>query len=162
GSVVQLGLDVSSRRGTIDWSRVSSSGRKFAFVKATEGTYFTGPSDDPGWFKRNIEAAKSAQLLVGADQFSVSLHTPGIDRAIAEARYFLAAAQPYIGPGYLPPILDIEDHPYPADFPDDSCLTRDVNGNPTGLDLVCKLHKDQLSGWVRAWVKEVENATGVK
>ena len=37
------GVDVSSHQGNVNWSTLWSSGVKFAYVKATEGTYYTQP-----------------------------------------------------------------------------------------------------------------------
>jgi hypothetical protein len=35
------GIDVSHWEGTVDWVKVKSSGQRFGFVKATQGTYLT-------------------------------------------------------------------------------------------------------------------------
>src|SRR5689334_15790194 len=43
------GLDVYRGSGTIDWAKVAASGRKFAFIKATQGDYNTQSTFGPDW-----------------------------------------------------------------------------------------------------------------
>jgi uncharacterized protein (TIGR03437 family) len=125
------GIDVADRQTKqtgIDWNEVvNPGGKKFAFVKATEGTSYT-------WleFQQNIEAARSAGLIVGAYHYAY----PDEDTAHEEAQYFLSAAANYIGVGYLPPVLDLENS--------------------------IEMHKTALSEWIIAWCAEVEQAAGVK
>ncbi|GAB3809208.1 hypothetical protein GCM10027605_43470 [Micromonospora zhanjiangensis] len=38
------GMDVSNYQGNVNWSAAYSNGARFAYVKATEGTYYTNPS----------------------------------------------------------------------------------------------------------------------
>ena len=56
------GIDVSKFQGTIDWRKVKASGKvKFAYIKATEGTSIQDPM-----YKRNIDSARAAGILVGS------------------------------------------------------------------------------------------------
>ena len=154
-----LGIDVHGAQGAIGWAAVHTAGKSFAFLKATEGTTFI--DTDFTAATHNIDNALANNLLVGAYHYALPLDNPGTQGAIAEAQHFLDIAGPYIGNGFLPPVLDIEDHPYPEEFPGDPCLIY-YNGDPVAVDLVCKLGKSQLSAWVRAWVQKVYDTTGVR
>ena len=55
-------IDVSRFQGTINWRKVKASGKvKFAYIKATEGTTIQDPQ-----YKRNIDSARAAGILVGS------------------------------------------------------------------------------------------------
>ncbi|HEV7504804.1 MAG TPA: glycoside hydrolase family 25 protein [Thermoanaerobaculia bacterium] len=90
------GIDVSHYQGTIDWRQVADTGKRFAFIKATEGTSETDPQ-----FQANWRGANVAGLLRGAYHF----YQPGEDPQ-QQAKNFLSVVQP--GPGDLPPVLDVE------------------------------------------------------
>ena len=93
------GIDVSNWQGTIDWTAVAASGKRFAYLKASEGTTFVD------WtYASNRAQAKAAGLSVGAYHFAQPDATPG--DAVAEADHFLATAQ--IAQGELLPVLDLE------------------------------------------------------
>jgi lysozyme len=91
------GLDVSSGNGTIDWSAVASSGRKFAFIKATQGDYYTNDHFVDQW-----PGAAAAGLLRSPYHF----FDPTID-GVAQAQHFLSVVGT-LADGDLPPMLDIE------------------------------------------------------
>ncbi|MBI4580199.1 MAG: hypothetical protein HY718_10885, partial [Planctomycetes bacterium] len=104
-----LGIDVSLWQGTItpaNWTQVYNSGRRFAFIKASQGTTVTDPR-----FYSNVANAPVAGLLVAPYHFADPLnerqpadgHT-----AVDEANYFVAVAGNYMTAGYLPPVLDLE------------------------------------------------------
>jgi GH25 family lysozyme M1 (1,4-beta-N-acetylmuramidase) len=137
------GIDVFHGRGNIDWSRVFSAGERFAIIKATDG-YRTSQSQpmfkDPN-FSTYAPAAKQAGLMVGAYHFA----RPYMNAAKDEADFFVNVAGNYIGPGYLPPALDIED-------PDDQLPDHPVSA----------LGKPGLSEWIRQWCAQVESAKHVK
>ena len=90
------GIDVSHWQAQIDWPAVRAAGKRYAFIKATEGTSFV---DDT--FERNWEQAKQAGLLVGAYHFFRPLQD-----AQNQAEHFLNTAD--FGEGDLPPVLDME------------------------------------------------------
>ena len=101
---VLLGVDVShyqNERGAIDWNQVRTSGRIFAFTKATGGDL--AKYDDP-YFTQNMANGKTAGLIMGAYHVAY----PPLADAVAEANHFVAVAGPYITAGYLHPVLDIE------------------------------------------------------
>jgi GH25 family lysozyme M1 (1,4-beta-N-acetylmuramidase) len=93
------GLDVSHWQGTIDWSRVAATGRRFVFVKATDGDATVDPT-----FVTNRDGAEANGLFVGAYHFARPDHSRG--DAGREARFFVGQVAP--GPGDLVPVLDIE------------------------------------------------------
>jgi GH25 family lysozyme M1 (1,4-beta-N-acetylmuramidase) len=93
------GIDVSHWQGTIDWFSVAASGKRFAFMKASEGTALVDET-----YQTNRAQAKAVGLYVGAYHFARP--SPGAGDAVAEADHFLATAQ--IAQGELLPVLDLE------------------------------------------------------
>jgi GH25 family lysozyme M1 (1,4-beta-N-acetylmuramidase) len=96
---VTEGIDVSHWQGSIDWNQVAAAGKRFAYMKASEGTtlidtFYTG----------NRAQAKLLGLYVGAYHFARPGLNPG--DAVAEADYFLAMSQ--LVAGDLLPVLDLE------------------------------------------------------
>ena len=92
------GIDVSHHQGTIDWRKVAASGVVFAFIKSTQGDYFTDP-----YFHRNRQAAKDAGILVGAYHY----YDPNIEAA-KQAKHFREVVGP-VPAGELQPMLDVEE-----------------------------------------------------
>ncbi len=133
-----LGVDVSHYDsdvpyGAENWAQVKGAGKKFAWNKATQGTGYTDPS-----FVTNMVGGHSAGVVMGAYHFA----TPESNSATAEANWFVSVAGAYIGPGYLPPVLDLED---PS----------------TGTGLTSYFTSAALTTWVQTWMTTVQNATGV-
>jgi lysozyme len=93
------GIDVSHWQNTIDWTKVAASGKKFAYIKASESTDFVDPL-----YVQNRTQARAAGLYVGAYHFAQPSTTAG--DAVAEADHFLAVATP--AKGDLLPVLDLE------------------------------------------------------
>lgn len=91
------GMDVSQYNGTIDWNQVRSSGIAFAFIRVSDGIRSIDPS-----FDTNYASAKAAGIIRGAVQF----FSPD-DDASAQANLLLARIGT-LGPGDLPPALDVE------------------------------------------------------
>jgi GH25 family lysozyme M1 (1,4-beta-N-acetylmuramidase) len=106
------------------------AGFSFALLKATEGTNFTDPRFTMS--PVNLPASQD-QVLVGLYHFARPLDNPGSPGAVAEAQYFLNTAAPYLGAGYLPPALDLDD---PSILPSGSAL----------------------SSWARAWLQHVQQS----
>jgi lysozyme len=96
---VTEGIDVSHWQGTIDWPLVASAGKRFAYMKASEGTNLVDT-----FYANNRAQARAVGLYVGAYHFARPDRTPG--DAIAEADYFLAMSQ--VSAGDLLPVLDLE------------------------------------------------------
>jgi len=93
------GIDVSHWQNTIDWAGVAASGKRFVYMKASEGTTLVDAT-----YVSNRAQAKAYGMLVGAYHFARPNRTPG--DAIAEADYFLAMSQ--VAAGDLLPVLDLE------------------------------------------------------
>lgn len=90
------GIDVSHYQGDIDWEQVAKSGRKSAYVKATDGPVWEDPT-----FGRNRTGAKKAGLIVGVYHFARFGADPQ-----AQAAFF----KQIVGStdGELPPAVDLE------------------------------------------------------
>lgn len=99
-SVQTRGIDVSHYQGAIDWGSVAGSGVAFCFIKATEGTSAADPR-----FQSNWSGSLAAGLRRGAYHFGHA----GSD-AVAQAKFFhgTVSADGTLGPGDLPPVLDLE------------------------------------------------------
>ena len=93
------GIDVSNwQGGQVDWGAVRTSGRLFAFAKATEGQTFVDAT-----FARNRQAmAASGMVLRGFYHFA----RPDRNTAAAEADHFLRTVGP-LGQGEVA-VLDLE------------------------------------------------------
>ncbi|HEX7950997.1 MAG TPA: glycoside hydrolase family 25 protein [Candidatus Limnocylindrales bacterium] len=97
---VTEGIDVSHWQNTIDWTQVAAAGKRFAFMKASEGTTLADAT-----YATNRAQAKAVGLYVGAYHFARPDRTPG--DPVAEADYFLSMSQ--LETGDLVPVLDLED-----------------------------------------------------
>lgn len=93
------GIDVSHWQGEIDWRKVARAGKRFVFLKATDGHDFLDPT-----FFRNRTGARNNGLRVGAYHFARP--DPSKGDAVEEARWFVNRATPR--PGNLLPVLDLE------------------------------------------------------
>ena len=94
------GLDVSYYEGQVDWPAVRQAGKRFAFIRVSDGTGF--PDTE---FARNWAGAKAAGVLRGPYQFFRPAEDPN-----AQADLFLQKidAAGSFEPGDLPPVMDIE------------------------------------------------------
>jgi GH25 family lysozyme M1 (1,4-beta-N-acetylmuramidase) len=96
------GIDVSSHDHStypIDWSGVAASGVSFAYVKATEGQFYTNP-----YFAADNQASKAAGLLTGAYTFG----RPDLRDPVGDANYFIDHASWANDSHTLVPFLDME------------------------------------------------------
>ncbi|MDO4750407.1 MAG: glycoside hydrolase family 25 protein [Eubacteriales bacterium] len=80
------GIDVSEHQHEIDWTAAAEAGVDFAILRAgyrgwTEGGLFEDP-----WFRRNLEGAREAGLMVGCYFFSQAVNA---DEARGEAEFLL-------------------------------------------------------------------------
>ncbi|TQK51912.1 GH25 family lysozyme M1 (1,4-beta-N-acetylmuramidase) [Streptomyces sp. SLBN-118] len=119
--VVQTeGVDVSSHQGNVDWSRLWNSGVKWAYVKATEGTYYTNP-----YFGQQYTGSYSTGMIRGAYHFA----TPDTATGAAQADYFVNHGGGWSRDGQtLPGVLDIEWNPYGA-----ACFGKTQSGMVTWI-----------------------------
>ncbi|MFH8488605.1 lysozyme [Streptomyces longisporoflavus] len=107
GDAVQTeGVDVSSHQGNVAWSTLWNSGVKWAYVKATEGTYYKNP-----YFAQQYNGSYNVGMIRGAYHFA----TPDTTSGAAQANYFVDNGGGWSRDGRtLPGALDIEWNPYGA------------------------------------------------
>ena len=99
-------MDVSSHQGNVAWSTLWSSGVKWAYAKATEGTYYTNP-----YFAQQYNGSYSVGMIRGSYHFA----TPDTTGGATQADYFVDHGGGWSQDGRtLPGALDIEWNPYGA------------------------------------------------
>ena len=130
------GIDVSHWQGNINWSDVASDGQVYAWAKASEGMTYQDPQ-----FTANMSNGIDAGVIMGAYHFA----RPDNNLAIQDAENFLNTAGAYIGAGFLPPVLDLE-NPY---------------SGGQSIDLLSLFSSSELSSWVMEWSNTVELQTGI-
>ncbi|MET7681055.1 lysozyme [Streptomyces sp. NPDC005423] len=100
------GVDVSAYQGNVAWSTLWSSGVRWAYTKATEGTYYTNP-----YFTQQYDGAYGVGMIRGSYHFA----TPDTTSGTAQANYFVDHGGGWSKDGRtLPGVLDIEWNPYGA------------------------------------------------
>lgn len=101
------GIDVSGYQGNVDWAGQWNQGIRFAYVKATEGTYYTNP-----YFTQQYNGSYDIGMIRGAYHFAV----PNDSSGATQANYFLAHGGGWSADGKtLPGALDMEYNPYSGD-----------------------------------------------
>jgi GH25 family lysozyme M1 (1,4-beta-N-acetylmuramidase) len=135
------GIDVSSHQhdggAAIGWAKVAAAGYKFAFVKATEGSYYVNPH-----YAADVAAARRAGLLVAAYHFAI----PNDSRAVLQADLAMDAAGDQAAGGQtLPLVIDLEYDPYASQDGTNECYG---------------LSQGQMVAWISAFVAEVKRRTG--
>ncbi|KAH6634915.1 glycoside hydrolase family 25 protein [Chaetomium sp. MPI-SDFR-AT-0129] len=94
------GFDVSHWQPTVNFAGAYSSGARFVFIKATEGTSYIDPS-----FSSHYTGATNAGLIRGGYHFA----HPGETTGAAQADYFIAHGGGWTSDGRtLPGMLDLE------------------------------------------------------
>jgi len=130
------GIDVSNWQGNIDWNTVVNDGQVYAWAKASEGMTYQDPQ-----FINNMTNGLDAGVIMGAYHFA----RPDNNLATEDASNFLSTAGTYIGAGFLPPVLDLE-NPY---------------SGGQSIVLTDLFTSNELSAWVMEWVSTVETQTGI-
>lgn len=106
GEAQTLGHDVSGHQGDVDWPAAASTGAKFAYVKATEGTGFVNPR-----FLQQYNGSYNVGMIRGAYHFA----RPDISDGASQAHYFVDHGGGWSKDGKtLPGALDMEYNPYGA------------------------------------------------
>ncbi|MGW0732898.1 lysozyme [Streptomyces sp. NPDC002851] len=101
------GVDVSSHQGNVNWKALWDRGVKWAYVKATEGTYYKN-----GYFTQQYNGSYNIGMIRGAYHFA----TPNTTSGAAQADYFVNRGGGWSRDGKtLPGALDIEWNPYGSD-----------------------------------------------
>src|SRR5262249_54958790 len=93
-----IGIDVSHKKGNVNWAKVGSSGVYFPFIKARQGRKFKRPVFSVKW-----ESARGGGLVGGAYHSWVP-QAPGRQQA-----QLLIEQIGFRRRGDLPPVLDVED-----------------------------------------------------
>ncbi|MET7484470.1 lysozyme [Streptomyces sp. NPDC005538] len=126
------GVDVSSHQGDVAWSTLWSSGTRWAYTKATEGTSYQNP-----YFAGQYGGAYGVGMVHGAYHFA----TPDSSSGTAQADYFVDHGGGWSGDGRtLPGALDIEWNPY-----GDSCYGKSTSG---------------MVSWIGDFLKRYKTRTG--
>src|SRR5690606_10197780 len=127
------GIDVASYQGNVNWSSWWSKGKRFAYVKATEGTSYKNP-----YFSQQYTGSYKVGMIRGAYHFA----RPDGASGAAQARYFVANGGGWSSDGKtLPGALDIED-------------------NYTGGGRCWGNTDAQNRAWIRSFVNEYKRLTG--
>jgi GH25 family lysozyme M1 (1,4-beta-N-acetylmuramidase) len=138
------GIDVASHQhpngAAINWTQVAGAGYRFAFIKVSEGSYYTNP-----YYAGDASGATSAGMFAAPYAFAI----PNYSGGALQADYALDHAG-FAGDGQtLPLILDIEYDPYDAATP-----TGDGTNECYGLT------QPQMVAWIAAFVGEADRRTG--
>lgn len=127
------GIDVSSYQGNVDWATWWGYGNRFAYVKATEGTYYQN-----AYFSQQYTGSYNQGFIRGSYHFA----NPSDSGGKAQADYFVAHGGGWSGDGKtLPGVLDIEYNPYDG-------------GTCYGLSA------SSMVSWITAFVTEYKAKTG--
>lgn len=105
-AAVVEGIDVSSHQGNVNWSYWWGQGKRFAYVKATEGTSYRNP-----YFAQQYNGSYNIGMIRGAYHFAL----PNSSSGATQANYFASNGGGWSRDGKtLPGALDIEYNPYGA------------------------------------------------
>lgn len=100
------GIDVSGHQGNVDWPAQWNAGKRFVWVKATEGTGYRNP-----YFAQQYNGSYNQGFIRGAYHFAL----PDRSSGAAQATYFSNNGGGWSGDGRtLPGALDMEYNPYGA------------------------------------------------
>jgi len=100
------GIDVSGHQGNVDWPAYWAQGKKFVYVKATEGTGYTNP-----YFTQQYNGSYNVGMIRGAYHFAL----PDRSSGAAQANYLVDHGGGWSRDGKtLPGALDMEYNPYGA------------------------------------------------
>ncbi|KQR82666.1 glycoside hydrolase [Arthrobacter sp. Leaf337] len=136
------GLDVSAYQSSVDWLQQWNMGVRFAYVKASEGNYYTNPS-----YSSQYNGSRNVGMIRGAYHFAIPNWSSGAD----QARYFVQNGGGWSPDGYtLPPVLDFEFNPYEG---------RTINGFYFG-NTCYGMSPAQLTSWVRDFGNTMLALTG--
>jgi GH25 family lysozyme M1 (1,4-beta-N-acetylmuramidase) len=98
------GIDVSGHQGNVDWPAQWNAGRRFVWVKATEGTGYRNP-----YFAQQYNGSYNQGFIRGAYHFAL----PDRSSGATQANFFSNNGGGWSGDGKtLPGALDMEYNPY--------------------------------------------------
>ncbi|GAA1948009.1 lysozyme [Amycolatopsis minnesotensis] len=94
------GIDVSGYQGNVNWQSYWNAGKRFAYVKATEGTGYRNP-----YFTQQYNGSYNVGMIRGSYHYG----RPDVSGGAAQADYFVAHGGGWSKDGKtLPGTLDIE------------------------------------------------------
>lgn len=103
-STKPTGIDVSGWQGNVNWASYWDAGRRFAYVKATEGVGFRND-----YFAQQYNGSYQVGMIRGSYHFG----RPDVGSGAAQADYFVKYGGAWSGDGKtLPGVLDVEWNPY--------------------------------------------------
>ena len=136
------GLDVSGHQTSVNWQQQWNMGARFAYVKASEGNYYTNEL-----YGSQYQGARNVGMIRGAYHFAIPNWSSGAD----QARYFVQNGGGWTADGYtLPPVLDFEFNPYEG---------RTIDGFYFG-NTCYGMSPAQLTSWVRDFGNTMQALTG--
>ena len=119
------GIDVSEFQGAMNWTTAYNAGVRFTFIRATRGPASGTGSGNDIRTTTNVPAARAAGILAGVyhyarpDLIAVATGQPTTAALTAsaqsEALHLYHVAKNYMLPGYLRPVLDLEERGGPDD-----------------------------------------------
>jgi GH25 family lysozyme M1 (1,4-beta-N-acetylmuramidase) len=134
GRIRVLGMDVSSYQPQVDWDHWWRQGKRFVFIKATEGTNYTSETFTEQW-----EGAGDVGMLRGAYHFAL----PDGPSGAAQARFFVRHGGGSRADGRtLPGVLDIE------------------FGEAVGRPTCYNRSADQIVSWTHDFLRTYKKLTG--
>jgi GH25 family lysozyme M1 (1,4-beta-N-acetylmuramidase) len=126
------GMDVASHQRNVNWSYWWGKGKRFAYVKATEGTGYRNP-----YFTQQYNGSYRVGMIRGAYHFAL----PNRSSGATQANYFVSRGGGWSRDGKtLPGALDIEYNPYGS-----TCYG---------------LSKSAMVSWIRGFAKQYKARTG--
>ncbi|MGQ0840374.1 lysozyme [Actinokineospora sp.] len=98
------GIDVSGHQGNVNWSYYWGQGKRFAYVKATEGTSYRNP-----YFAQQYNGSYNVGMIRGAYHFAL----PDRSSGATQANFFASNGGGWSRDGRtLPGVADLEYNPY--------------------------------------------------
>jgi GH25 family lysozyme M1 (1,4-beta-N-acetylmuramidase) len=126
------GVDVASYQGNVAWTTLWNSGVRWAYTKASEGTYYTNP-----YFSQQYTGSYGVGMIHGAYHFA----TPDTTSGATQADYFVDHGGGWSSDGRtLPGVIDIEWNPY-----GDACFGKSQSAMVT---------------WIRDFLNQYKARTG--
>ncbi|WP_077490083.1 GH25 family lysozyme [Sinomonas mesophila] len=126
----------------VDWRAQWNMGARFAYVKASEGNYYTNQA-----FGQQYDNSRRVGMIRGAYHFAI----PNWSSAADQAHYFVANGGGWSPDGVtLPPVLDIEYNPYAG---------RTISGVYMG-DTCYGMAGSRMTAWIAEFSNTVLNLTG--
>ena len=105
----ELGIDVSTYNGFIDWQAVAAQGIDFAILRAGGRGWETGLIYDDDWFQRNLMEARIAGIELGVYFFSTATNPAEAQQEAAYVLHCLGGTKLE-----MPIFIDVE---YSGDYP---------------------------------------------